>query len=344
MYSIATAADLMGLCQETIRDWERSYDLVAPRRTAGGQTRYREEDLRSLAAMASLVEVGWQPAEAAVEAKGRAQRATGSPPAAPMREGNPDDLTTTFVAAVVRLDAPCLVEVLDAAWGCYGPDGVADGWLMPALAALGEAHERGELSAAHTQVAVDLTSGRLLADLDDALRGLPPGAPPVIVGVGCGVSHDLGALAFAGLLARAGVPSSFLGGGVPDADWESLARGARARHVVLTVPRPQDAVRSARLAERLMGAVQGLTVHVGGRYQHLLTPPVRTLGHHLGTAADALALSLAFDRLPQAKTQADGAMVAEADGNRTRQTEMLGFTGFEDRGDHQEPRRLHRAG
>ena len=34
---------------------------------------------------------------------------------------------------------------------------------------------------------------------------------------------------------------------------------------------------------------------------------------------------------------------AEADGNRTRQTEMLDLTGFEDRGDHQEPKRLHRT-
>lgn len=31
----------------------------------------------------------------------------------------------------------------------------------------------------------------------------------------------------------------------------------------------------------------------------------------------------------------------EVDGNRTRQTEILGLTGFEDRGDHQEPRHLH---
>ncbi len=29
--------------------------------------------------------------------------------------------------------------------------------------------------------------------------------------------------------------------------------------------------------------------------------------------------------------------MAEADGNRTRQTEMLGLTGFEDRGAHQDP-------
>ena len=33
-------------------------------------------------------------------------------------------------------------------------------------------------------------------------------------------------------------------------------------------------------------------------------------------------------------------MMAEADGNRTRLTEILGHVGFEDRGGHQTPRRL----
>lgn len=35
-----------------------------------------------------------------------------------------------------------------------------------------------------------------------------------------------------------------------------------------------------------------------------------------------------------------GITMAEADGNRTRQTELLGLTGFEDRGAHQGTRRL----
>lgn len=36
-------------------------------------------------------------------------------------------------------------------------------------------------------------------------------------------------------------------------------------------------------------------------------------------------------------------LVAETDRNRTCQTEMLGLTGFEDRGAHQERIRLHRV-
>jgi hypothetical protein len=36
--------------------------------------------------------------------------------------------------------------------------------------------------------------------------------------------------------------------------------------------------------------------------------------------------------------------MAEADGNRTRLAEMLGHVGFEDRGGHQAPLRLHGEG
>jgi hypothetical protein len=39
-----------------------------------------------------------------------------------------------------------------------------------------------------------------------------------------------------------------------------------------------------------------------------------------------------------------GEAVAEADGNRTRQAEMLDFTGFEDREGHQAPVRLREEG
>ena len=42
----------------------------------------------------------------------------------------------------------------------------------------------------------------------------------------------------------------------------------------------------------------------------------------------------------KAGTYAEDALVAEADGNRTRQRRGAPLSGFEDQGDHQEPRRL----
>lgn len=300
MYSIAAAADLTGLCQETIREWELSYDLVTPRPTESGQLRYRDDDLRALTTMASLVDVGWRPEAAAHEAKARAVRAVAR--ARPARLARlagvpPDDLTTTYVAAARRLDAPTLSEVLDAAWECNGPTNVVDDWLLPAVRHLGSARDRAEVGAAGAHLAVDMARGRLMAEYADALCGVGPGGPQVLVGLAAGLGHDLGVLAFAGLLARSGVATSFLGGQVPDGEWELAARASKAAHVVLAVHRPQDVVPTARLAERVLAARPGIVVHVGGRHQHLVTPPLRTLGHHVATAVDALALTLACERL-----------------------------------------------
>lgn len=359
MYSIAAAADLTGLDEDTIRDWEGTYGLFAPRRAESGHRGYHDNDLRALGAMASLLDVGWGPAEAAAEANGRARRGpVAPPPREPVLARPRDDLTVTFMSAAADLDVATLGEVLDAAWECHGADLVADDWLLPAVSHLDGASAAGELGAAGMHLALDLARGRLLTEYDDALRAVAPGAPRALIGVALGVVQDLGMLAFAGLLARAGTGSAFLGGRLRDADWVGAVRTCRTRHVVLAVPRPQDLLPTTRLAERLIAALPRLVVHVGGRYQHLITPPLRTLGHHVGTAADSLALTLACDPadpadpvvpvVPVDQVEPVSALgvdvLAEADRNRTCQTEMLGLTGVEDRGAHQEPRRLHRAG
>ena len=298
MYSIAAAADVTGVCQETIRHWEHSYGVVRPRRTTSGQRRYHDDDLRALTAMASLVDVGWRPAEAAVEARDRT-RALGAvrraaPPALTVAK---DDLTTTLLAAAQRLHGPTISDVLDSAWEYYGRDDVADAWLMPMLTQLGSHWQEGSVSVAGEHLASDLVRCRLMCDYEDAMRRQgPPGRPTVLVGVAHGVGHDLGARAFAALLARGEVPVTYLSG-VPDTCWQQTVRALGTRHVVLAVPRAHDAVPTARLAERIRVSSPGVVVHVGGGYQHLAPPPLRTLGHHLGTAADALALTVACDGL-----------------------------------------------
>ena len=117
MYSIAAAADLTGLDEDTIRDWEGTYGLFAPRRAESGHRGYHDNDLRALGAMASLLDVGWGPAEAAAEANGRARRGpVAPPPREPVLARPRDDLTVTFMSAAADLDVATLGEVLDAAW------------------------------------------------------------------------------------------------------------------------------------------------------------------------------------------------------------------------------------
>lgn len=57
VYSIAVAAELVGLGEQTLRLYERR-GLLTPDRTAGGTRRYSADDLRVLRRVAALLEEG----------------------------------------------------------------------------------------------------------------------------------------------------------------------------------------------------------------------------------------------------------------------------------------------
>nr|WP_305906883.1 MerR family transcriptional regulator [Methylomarinum sp. Ch1-1]MDP4519594.1 MerR family transcriptional regulator [Methylomarinum sp. Ch1-1] len=58
MYSIKAIATLTGLSTETLRAWERRYQVVTPRRDASGRRAYSEQDLERLMLLADLTRHG----------------------------------------------------------------------------------------------------------------------------------------------------------------------------------------------------------------------------------------------------------------------------------------------
>jgi MerR family transcriptional regulator, heat shock protein HspR len=57
VYGIAVAADLVGMGQQTLRQYERK-GLIEPARTGGGTRRYSEDDLVRLRRIAELLDAG----------------------------------------------------------------------------------------------------------------------------------------------------------------------------------------------------------------------------------------------------------------------------------------------
>ena len=57
VYGISVAADLVGLGQQTLRQYERK-GLIEPARTGGGTRRYSEDDLVRLRRIAELLDAG----------------------------------------------------------------------------------------------------------------------------------------------------------------------------------------------------------------------------------------------------------------------------------------------
>jgi methanogenic corrinoid protein MtbC1 len=166
---------------------------------------------------------------------------------------------------------------------------IAEAWLMPALARLGQAWRRGEISVAGEHF-VSAGVHRRLSTVLDAVPSRV-GAPVVAVGLARGSRHELGVLAFAALLARAGIDVVYVGGDVPPDSWVVAVTAREPAAVVIGVPCVEDAPAVHDTAAALAAARPDLPVLLGGRHQDRVGSG-RALGHSLVAAAHELARQL----------------------------------------------------
>lgn len=320
MYTIKHAAELTGVPVATLRAWERRYGVVSPRRTDGGYRLYDDDALDRLREMRDLVGAGWAPRQAADEVCARRLAGSGRDPgdgldvqasaAAVVREpaaaaadppaggpsgpgrgpsgpgGSGDDL----VAACRTLDPLRVAAVLDQHFVLGSFEVVVDDWLMPALSAVGDAWERGEVSTAAEHLVAHAVLRRLAAAFEAA--GTGSRGPRVVIGLPPGGRHELGALAFAVAARRVGLAVTYIGADLPQESWLDAVAQARPHAIVLAVPRPEDVPAAAAVIAAVREAQPDLRVLVGGGAQDADGLPAPALGHRIGDAADRLAHTL----------------------------------------------------
>jgi DNA-binding transcriptional MerR regulator/methylmalonyl-CoA mutase cobalamin-binding subunit len=289
MYTVKHAAALTGIPAATLRMWERRYDVVRPERSASGYRMYDEAALQRLVAMQALVVSGWSPREAAAQVKATSSDDPGEGPAEPGGEATETGTGSGDVEALARMardfDPEALTRAIDDAFAGAEFDEVVSHWLMPALRRLGAAWQRGQVTVAGEHF-VSATVQRRLAHEFEA-TAVPAGAPRVLVGLARGSRHELGVLAFATSLRRAGLDVVYLGGDVPPEGWVVSASGSTAA-VVLGVPSADDVIAVREAVAALAGGRPELPVFVGGGHQELVGQGVACLGHDLGAAARAV--------------------------------------------------------
>ncbi|HSL97421.1 MAG TPA: B12-binding domain-containing protein, partial [Candidatus Deferrimicrobiaceae bacterium] len=170
--------------------------------------------------------------------------------------------TTRFVDAAAVLDDRAVSDLLDETVSRGSFEAIASSLLFPALTALGEAWADGRVGVAGEHMASHMVLRRLGAALEatghqkDVLR-------PILVGLPPGSRHELGALAFAIAARRAGLPVTYLGPDLPEADWVDAADHARI--AVVGVVTAADRPAAADVVRRLRDARPGLIVAIGGR-------------------------------------------------------------------------------
>lgn len=264
-YTVKQVSTLTGISPDRLRAWERRYDVVRPARSESRYRLYDDEDVARLRMMARLVASGAPASLAADEV--RTAFANAVQPQGP--ETSASAATSTFppvdalVEPAASLDRATIDHVLDRAFAAGSFESVTEHWLLPALAALGDAWSEGRIDVAGEHFASSAARRRLSRAFDAA--GTALGGPVVLVGLPPGSQHELGALAFATCLRRLGADLRWLGADVPLDSWVRAARTLAPAAVVLTVATAQDANPAAAVNRALQADQPHLRVFVGGR-------------------------------------------------------------------------------
>ncbi|WP_432560561.1 MerR family transcriptional regulator [Granulicoccus sp. GXG6511] len=291
-YTVKQVAALTGVLETTLRVWERRYGVVDPQRSPGGYRLYDDAQVERLRRMAALVAAG-VPASVAA-------RTVGTTPASPdpssgQESGRAAELDRLdLVRAAAALDPALLDGVLTDALAAAPFERVADEWLLPELARLGDAWAARELGVAHEH----FTSAAIARSLGAAFADSPaPDTGPVLVGLPERAHHELGLLAFATCLRRQQVEVVYLGADVPVADWVAAAVTLRPRGAVVGAPLSTRVPRAQDVVDQLHGLAPPIAVWVGGGLAGRVRRAVQ-LPEGVAEAATAVATSLRAGATP----------------------------------------------
>ena len=284
MYTVKRAAELTGLPPATLRVWEQRYGVGASDRTPGGYRLYDDRALARLRAMKALVDAGTSPREAASELEAAGERAQQPGAAAPI-----DALGERVVTAALEMDGSRLEQALDEAFARAEFEAAIDEWLLPLLRHVGDRWSRGQLGVATEHVLSATVQRRIGAAFDATPQA--PEAPRAAVGLPRGSRHELGALAAATTLRRAGVATTYAGADLPVAGWLDLVDRLGARLVLLAVPTPADVVPARDTVDALQGR-DGLLVCVGGPSAPAVGGSARVLSGAVCAAARTVATEI----------------------------------------------------
>jgi DNA-binding transcriptional MerR regulator len=241
-----------GVRADTLRAWERRYDLLRPARSEGGFRLYGPEDERRVRAMLALIDSGVSPAQAA-------RLARAAPPTAPSTaRGEAGAAPGRLLAALERFDEAEANRIFDEAVAGLSTEGLVATVVLPVMAAIGERWEGGEVSVAGEHFASNVIRGRLLGLARNWSSG---GGRAAVLACPPGELHDLGLICFGLLLRERGWRIAYLG---PDTPIEMVGEAARAFGAEAAVIAAVEAEPLREAGAEIARLARSVSVHLGG--------------------------------------------------------------------------------
>ena len=260
-YTVRAAALATGVAGDRLRTWERRYGVPTPARGGTGRRLYDEGDIGVIRRMSALIDSGLSAASAAATALNESTQTT------PVRStGTPtlDLRALALVDGVKAFDESSLFEILDAAERSMGIEAAVEEVALPALGEAGRRWERSDITLAGEHLLAEVIGAWFVA-LSRTLPAALPAAPRVLVACPEDERHNLGALALALFLRRAGLRVAYLGADVPTSALVEATRSASFAALCLSV----TSVAYLPVAQLALGALLaaggGMRLYVGGR-------------------------------------------------------------------------------
>jgi DNA-binding transcriptional MerR regulator len=232
MYSIKAVAQATGLTVETLRAWERRYQVVTPVRDDAGRRVYRPDDVLRLRRLREATELG-HPISRLAPLSDERLVALLDAPADRRSERAAGALVERILAAAMEFRTAECEQAVTLAAAVLPPPQLVSDVLQPLLREVGERWHRGELSIAQERMVSKVVSrhiGLMLDIYDRAAR-----RDTMVFATLPGERHELGLLMSAMICASRGFKVHYLGADLPPTEIARYAREMGAPIVALSV-------------------------------------------------------------------------------------------------------------
>jgi len=259
-FTIKAVAQATGLSVETLRAWERRYEVVMPQRDSAGRRTYSAADVARLRLLRSATEVGHTISRLARLGEDELAKLVadsgGQARPAPSRG---QSYVERAIDATEHSDPSGVEEVLTSAVALLPPNEVVNTVLVPLVREVGERWHRGDVSIAQEHMVTDIVRRLIISVSRGYLRS--DTGPCLVLATLSGERHELGSW----LAAARRFRTHYLGVDVPPIEIARFALEVDARVVLVSLVMPENEVpvleQLRQLAEYLSGRCE---VWIGG--------------------------------------------------------------------------------
>jgi len=251
-YAIGTAARLAGIPPETLRIWERRYQLLAPGRTGGGHRLYSEEDVQLLRAVKRLVDAGMR--IGAVAALGHDQihaEAARLGPSETTVSEQASPLIEEIIEAARAFDERKVAQLLDRPLLLASGEEVVHTLYLRLMQRVGDLWHRGQLSIAVEHFVEKMVTARVLAVLQSTPQ--PMSGHLALCACPADERHEVGLFAGALTLKAGGFPVTILGADVPAGELKAAVETSAPALIVLAITSQLATATATQLRDVLEG-------------------------------------------------------------------------------------------